>query len=88
MIDYIKKTAMSYDGEEIDVSDIPEITDFSGWRKNPHVGNFIKDGKFIAVIEHGGYNEVAEFDIQTNQKTVLQLVVNDERIEVEKSYVL
>ena len=83
MSDNIKKTALSYDGELIDVSDIPEITDFTGWHKNPHVGKYIKDGKFTAEIEHEGYNEIAEYDVKTGKKTVLQLVVKDSRIIVD-----
>ena len=83
MSDIIKKTAMSYDGEDIDVSDIPEITDFSKWRKNPHVGKFIKNDKCIVEIEHDGYNEVVEYDVKTGQKTVLQLIIKDKKIIVE-----
>ena len=77
------KTAIAYDGEEIDVSDMPEITDFTGWVKNPHVGKFIKNGKFIAEIEHGGYKEIVEYDTNTGQKTVLQLIVTGNNISLE-----
>ena len=69
--------------ESINYDDIPEITDFSHAVKNPHVGKYIKDGKFTAVIEHGGYNEVAEFDVSTGQKTVLRLIIVDGQITVE-----
>ena len=54
--------------EGINYDDIPEIRDFSKWRKNPHVGKLIKDGKFTAEIEYDGYNEVAEYDTKTGQK--------------------
>ena len=66
-----------YDEEGINYDDIPEITDFSKAVKNPYVGKFIKNGKFIAVIEHEGFSEIAEFDVNTNKKTVLQLNVID-----------
>ena len=72
-----------YDDEGINYDDIPEITDFSKAIRNPYVGKFIKDGKFTAVIEHGGYNEVAEFDVDTGKKTVLQLIIEDKRITIE-----
>ena len=48
--------AIAYDGEEIDVSDIPEITDFSKWRKNPFAGRF-RNG-YIIIEEHEDFNEV------------------------------
>ena len=57
--------------------------DFSKGIKNPYMGKFIKDGKFTAIIEHGGYNEISEFDVKTGQKVVLQLIIKDNRIEVE-----
>ena len=87
MTDYAKVLSngeiATYDEEGINYDDIPEITDFTKWRKNPFVGKFIKNGKFIAEIEHGGYNEIAEFDTNTGQKTVLQLVIKDSQIVVE-----
>ena len=83
MSDNVKQTALSYDGDLIDVSDMPEITDFTRWQKNPHVGKYIKDDKFTAVIEHEGYNEIVEYDIKTGKKTILQLVVNDSRIAID-----
>ena len=57
--------------------------DFVGAVKNPHVGKYIKNGKFTAEIEHDGFNEIAEYDIKTGQKTVLQLIIKDSRIIVE-----
>jgi len=71
MNSYNSKAAI-YDKEGINYDDIPEITDFSKAVKNPYVGKFIKNGKFTAVIEHEGYTEIAEFDVNTNKKTVLQ----------------
>ena len=75
--------ASVYDKEGINYDDIPEIMDFSKAIKNPYVGKFIKDGKFTAEIEHGGYNEIAEYDVKTGQKTILQLIIVDERIIVD-----
>jgi hypothetical protein len=46
---------MNINEEGIDLSDIPEITDFSKGRKNPFAGMF-KDG-YTIVIEHEDYNE-------------------------------
>ena len=86
MSDNIKKTALSYDGELIDVSDMPEITDFTGWRKNPFVGKFIKNDKFIVEIEHDSYNEVVEYDIKTGQKTLLQLIIKDKSLTVIQAF--
>ena len=83
MNDKIKKTAISYDGEEIDLSDIPEITDFSKGIRNPYYGKYIKDGKCTIVIEHSGFDEVVEYDIKTGKKTVLQLVIKDSQIVIE-----
>jgi len=42
--------------EDIDFSDIPEITDFSKGRKNPFAGQF-KNG-YTIIVEHEDYNEV------------------------------
>ena len=42
---------VAYDDEGINYDDIPKITDFSKAVKNPHVGKFIKNGKFTAIIE-------------------------------------
>ena len=64
-----KKTAMSYDGEVIDVSDIPEITDFSKAIKKPHAGKFIKDGKFWVRVHYNDRIEMQEVEAAT--KTIL-----------------
>ena len=57
--------------------------DFSNGVKNPYLGKYIKNGKATIEIEHDGYTEVVEYDVETGQKTVLQLVVKDRRIAVE-----
>jgi len=46
--------------------------DFAGAVKNPHVGKFIKNGKYTVIVEHSGYDEVIEVDIKTGRKTVIQ----------------
>ena len=69
----IKKTAMSYDGEEIDVSDIPEITDFSRAVKNPYAGKFIRDGKFWVRVHFNDRVEMQEVEAAT--KTILSTKV-------------
>ena len=56
--------------------------DFSKGIKNPYYGKLIKDGKYTVEIEHRGYNEVVECDINTGEKTVRELVVKDSRITV------
>ena len=47
---------MSELDSNIDLSDIPEITDVSGGRKNPFTGRF-KDG-YTIIIEHQDYDEI------------------------------
>ena len=42
--------------EDIDLSDIPEITDFSKGRKNPFAGMF-RNG-YVTIIEHEDFDEV------------------------------
>jgi cell fate regulator YaaT (PSP1 superfamily) len=42
--------------ENIDFSDIPEITDFSKARRNPFAGQF-KDG-YTVIVEHKDYDEI------------------------------
>ena len=54
------RDSVIYDEEGINYDDIPEITDFSKGRKNPFAGKF--NGKFTAIVEHEGYNEVVEYD--------------------------
>ena len=42
--------------KHIDLSDIPEITDFSKGRKNPFAGTF-KDG-YTIIVEHKDFDEI------------------------------
>ena len=48
------------------------LRDFAEAKKNPHVGKFIKNGKYTVIVEHDGFNEVIEVDTKTGQKTLLQ----------------
>ncbi|MCL2378863.1 MAG: hypothetical protein FWC77_07035 [Defluviitaleaceae bacterium] len=48
------------------------MQDFANAVKNPHVGNFIKNGKYVVIVEHDNYDEVLEVDIQTGRKTRIQ----------------
>ena len=47
---------MSKSDREIDLSDIPEITDVSNARKNPFAEK-MKNG-YSMIVEHGDYEEV------------------------------
>ena len=47
---------MSEHDNKIDLSDIPEITDFSKGRKNPFAGKF-KDG-YTIIVEHKDFDEI------------------------------
>ena len=47
---------VAYDGEDVNLDDIPEITDFSKAVKNPFAGKF-KYGYTIKV-EHSDYDEI------------------------------
>jgi len=57
--------------ENIDLSDIPEITDFSKGRKNPFAGQF-KHG-YTITIEHEDFDEIV-----TVKKTVRDKKNGDE----------
>ena len=46
--------------------------DFPKETRNPYMGKFIQNGKFIAEIKHDNYIEVVEYDIKTQCKTVLE----------------
>jgi len=46
------------DNMAIDLSDIPEITDFSSARKNPYYEKIMKNG--FSITEHYGPEDVAE----------------------------
>jgi len=46
-----------YENEvDIDLSDIPEIKDFSKGRKNPFAGEFIKG--YTIIVEHNDFDEI------------------------------
>ena len=47
--------------EGIDLSDIPEVTDVSKWRKNPERAKRLKNG-YTIIVEREGYNEVRKYD--------------------------
>jgi len=47
---------MNKNDNNIDLSDMPEITDFSKGRKNPFAGMF-KDG-YTIVVEHKDFDEI------------------------------
>lgn|GEM_PF-1223193 len=49
-----------YNDEDINYDDIPPVTDFSNWRKNPFAGKF-KNG-YTVIVELEGYNEVRKYD--------------------------
>jgi len=52
--------------KNIDLSDIPEIKDFSKGRKNPFAGQF-KDG-YTIVVEHEDFDEVITVTKTTRNK--------------------
>ena len=47
--------------EGIDLSDIPEITDISKWRRNPELAQRLKNG-YTIIVEREGYNEIRKYD--------------------------
>ena len=51
----------TYDEEGINYDDIPEVTDFSNWKKKPEIAARRKKG-YTVVIERDGYNEVRKYD--------------------------
>jgi len=51
---------VTYDEEGINYDDIPKVTDFSKWRKNPFAGKF-KDG-YTVIVEYDGYDEIRKYD--------------------------
>ena len=54
----IREIFVRHSDDEIDFSDIPEITDFSKGVKNPFAGRF-KDG-YTIIEEHEDYNLVID----------------------------
>ena len=53
--------------KNIDLSDIPEITDFSKGRKNPFAGKF-KDG-YTIIVEHNDFDEIITVKKTRRDKT-------------------
>ena len=73
-----KQTAISYDGEVIDVSDIPEVTDFTGWHRRPGFGEkFFKDGKFWVRVHYKDRVEMQE--VEMGSHTILSRRVIEEK---------
>ncbi|MCL2526960.1 MAG: hypothetical protein FWE42_00980 [Defluviitaleaceae bacterium] len=54
------KSMIMHEDEDINFDDIPEITDFTNWRKNPFAGKF-KDG-YTVIVEREDYNEIRKYD--------------------------
>ena len=46
--------------------------DFPKRIKNPYMGKFIQNEKFIVEIKHDNYIEIVEYDMKTQNKTVLE----------------
>ena len=81
MSDIPKKTAIAYDGTEVDVSDIPEITDFSNFRRNPrHAARIRAAGKYYtrAFDYEKGTVEVREVEAVTHRLLSVQTLRIDE----------
>ena len=55
--------------ENIDLSDIPEIKDFSKGRKNPFAGKF-KDG-YTIIVEHKDFDEIITVSKTRREKKVV-----------------
>ena len=49
-----------HNDDDINFDDIPKVTNFSGWRKNPLAGTF--NGVYDIIVEHDGYNEIVRLD--------------------------
>jgi len=45
------------------------VLDFKKAKPNPHVGKFIKNGRFTIVVEHGNIHDVIEVEVNTGRKT-------------------
>ena len=74
MSDITKKTALSYDGEEIDVSDIPEITDFSSFKRSPRLA------KRAAKIKAAGKYYTRAFDFEKGTVEISEIEAGTHRI--------
>ena len=61
---------MTEKNDTIDLSDIPEITDFSGYIRNPFAGKVKKDGKYTVTINKvDGTKERYHIDAETLERT-------------------
>jgi len=61
---------MTNRNDDIDLSDIPEITDFSGYIRNPFAGKVQKDGKYTVTINMtDGTKERYHIDAKTLERT-------------------
>ena len=67
-------TAIAYDGSIVDLSDIPEVKSFKGWRKNPHAGEYVKDGKMRARVHFEDRIELQEFDAETLEIVSIKVI--------------
>ena len=56
------------------------MQDFAGAIKNPHVGKFIKNGKYTVVVERDGYDDVIEVDVKTGRRTRLHESVIEQAV--------
>ena len=63
---------ITYDSEGINYDDIPEISDFSKWRKNPHAKSIKEKGYSVTIHYAPEDVENKEFD---DSKDILQALV-------------
>ena len=61
-----------YDKEGINYDEIPEITDFSKFVKNPFAGQF-KDG-YTIIVEHEDHNEIITVSKSRQEKPQAKVV--------------
>ena len=73
---------ISYDSEDINFDDIPEITDFTGWVKNPHYGKFIKDGKFTVQVHCADHTKLQEIEAATGKVLSSKRIVEERRLAI------
>jgi len=59
---------VEYDDEGINYDDIPEITDFTNWKRKPEIAERIKDG-YTIIIEYDGYIEIRKYDFTKIPRT-------------------
>ena len=60
--------------EAVDFSDIPLMTNRTGWKKVPFAGQF--KVKYTVTVEHEGYDEVREYDFNKKpyEMTVIETI--------------